>query len=338
MSKPTLLIVDDEPFYVSLLTDILSKQYTLLIGNCEQKALELIDNNKIDLILLDVMTPNKNGYEVCKILKSQMDTQDIPVIFLTAKGDIESEIQGFEAGSVDFITKPFSPFVVKSRVKTHLALARANQQLLHYSQDIERLVSARALELTYEIAEKQIAFEKLHYLANYDPLTQLPNRNLFIERLGYAYTQAKRNKTKMALLLIDLDRFKQINDLLGYHIGDELLKLCADRLCHCLKSADTIARLGGDEFTVLLTDIEGKQTCKYTAETIISELSRPYTVKKHIIHMSASLGITCYPEDSKELNDFLKDAETAMFAAKDKGRNFYDFFVPDPVQASSLRM
>lgn len=338
MSNPTLLIVDVEPFYISLLTDILGKQYTLLVSNCGQKALELIDNNQIDLILLDEMTLNKNGSEDCMILKSQVETQNIPVIFLTAKADIESEIQGFEAGSVDFITKPFSPFVVKSRVKTHLALAQAKQQLQDYSENLERLVSGRTLELTREIAEKQIAFEKLHYLANYDPLTQLPNRNLFNERLAYAYTQAKRNKSNIALLLIDLDKFKQLNDALGYLIGDELLKQCADRLSHCLKRADTIARLGDDEFMVLLTDIDDKQKCKDSAETIIAELSRPFTVQNHIIHISASIGITCYPEDSGELNDLLKDAEIAMYTAKENGKNCYAFLAKDHAQVSSICM
>lgn len=188
-------MVDDERFFTSLIADILKESYHISIANNGFEALDKLKKGSIDLILLDILMPDMDGYETCKQIKLSERGHDIPVIFLTIKNEIEDELHGFSLGAVDYITKPISPPIVKARVATHIALAKAHEQLRQHTLELELLVAERTVELTREITEKQKAYEKLHYLANYDPLTQLPNRNLFNERLAYAYKLAKRNNS-----------------------------------------------------------------------------------------------------------------------------------------------
>jgi putative two-component system response regulator len=191
MFKPNILVVDDERFFTSLIADILKESYHISIANNGFEALDKLKKGSIDLILLDILMPDMDGYETCKQIKLSERGHDIPVIFLTIKNEIEDELHGFSLGAVDYISPP----IVKARVATHIALAKAHEQLRQHTLELELLVAERTVELTREITEKQKAYEKLHYLANYDPLTQLPNRNLFNERLAYAYKLAKRNNS-----------------------------------------------------------------------------------------------------------------------------------------------
>lgn len=338
MSKNTILIVDDERFFCNLLEHILEDEYQVIIATGGLDALEIIDNQSIDLVLLDIIMPGIDGYKVCERIKETDLFCKLPIIFLTVKNETEDEIKGFSLGAVDYITKPISPPVVKARVATHLALSKANEKLRQHTYELEQLVSKRTVELTREIAEKQKVYEKLHYLANYDQLTTLPNRNLFNERLAYAFKLAKRNKTSFSLLLIDLDRFKLVNDSLGHHVGDLLLEQVGQRLSACLRGVDTVARLGGDEFTVTLTDLHLQQDAAIVAEKIIMEISKPFEIHGQAIHIGSSIGITSYPEDTDELNTMLKNADMAMYEVKNKGKNGYAFFSPEMTKHASQRM
>ncbi len=329
MDKDTILIVDDERFFCNLLEHILANKYHTIIAKNASEAIDTLTKHHIDLILLDIVMPDMDGYEVCKKIKETEPYCLIPIIFLTVKNETEDEIYGFQLGAIDYITKPISPPVVEARVATHCALAKANRQLIQHATELEQLVAQRTIELTREIAEKQKAYEKLHYLANYDQLTQLPNRNLFNERLAYSYKLAKRNNTSFSLLLIDLDRFKTVNDTLGHHIGDLLLEQVGRRLSDSLRGVDTVARLGGDEFTVTLTELKKKEDASIVAEKIISALSSPFQIHEHTIHIGSSIGITAYPDDSEDLNAMLKNADMAMYEVKNKGKNAYKFFTPD---------
>jgi len=338
MSKDSILIVDDERFFCSLLQNILEEDYFTIIAHNGEEALEALNKQAIDLILLDIVMPDISGYEVCKTIKKDEHYCEHPIIFLTVKNETEDEIKGFNSGAVDYITKPISPSIVKARVATHLALAKATKKLQQHTVELEQLVSQRTVELTREIVEKQKVYEKLHYLANYDQLTLLPNRNLFNERLAYAYKLAKRNKSSFSLLLIDLDRFKHVNDSLGHHIGDLLLEQVGQRLSTCLRGVDTIARLGGDEFTVTLTELQKKQDAAIVADKIISELARPFEIHGQIIRIGCSIGITSFPDDTTELSSMLKNADMAMYEVKDKGKNAYEFFSPDMTKHANHRM
>jgi len=326
MYKSNILVVDDERFFTSLIADILKESYRVSIANGGLEALDIIKKGNTDLIILDILMPDMDGYEVCRQIKSSEKGRDIPVIFLTIKTEIEDELYGFDLGAVDYITKPISPPIVKARVATHTSLAAANKQLKQHTLELELLVAERTIELSREIAKKQKAYAKLHYLANYDPLTQLPNRNLFNERLAYAYKLAKRNSTSFALLLVDLDRFKRVNDTLGHHIGDLLLEKVGGRLTTCLRDVDTIARLSGDEFTVILSLLNNKEDAATVAEKIITALACPFNVHGNIIHIGSSIGITSYPEDGEDFDMMFKHADMAMYEVKEKGRNAYAFY------------
>ncbi len=338
MSKDTVLIVDDERFFCNLLQNILEEKYQTIIASSGSEAIDLLNKQQIDLILLDIIMPDLDGYEVCKKIKAIESCRKIPVIFLTVKSETEDEIKGFNLGAVDYIIKPISPPVVKARVATQIALSKANDKLQQHAFELEQLVSQRTVELTREIAEKQKVYEKLHYLANYDQLTQLPNRNLFNERLAYVYKLAKRNNTSFSLLLIDLDRFKHVNDSLGHHIGDLLLAQVGRRLSECLRGVDTVARLGGDEFTVTLTDLHKKQDAAVVANKIIVELSKPFDIYGQPIHIGSSIGITSFPDDGDELSSMLKNADMAMYEVKNKGKNAYKFFFPEMTTHANHRM
>ena len=161
MNKPSILIVDDERFFISLLTDILEAQYHILVASSGQEAIELAQKHKIDLILLDIIMPQMDGYEVCKELKKLFSTPPIPIIFLTVKCDIDDEVKGFELGAVDYITKPVSRPIVLARVKTHIALSQAQENLYRYGTQLEQLVAEKTKELRMEIAKTQQIYEKL---------------------------------------------------------------------------------------------------------------------------------------------------------------------------------
>lgn len=338
MSKGTILIVDDERFFCSLLQDILKDDYQIIIVNDSKKTIETLSDHPIDLILLDIIMPDCDGYEICKLIKSNKLYRDLPVIFLSAKNEAEDEIRGFNLGAVDYITKPISPPIVKARIATHLALAKATKKLQRHTQELEQLVSQRTEKLTQEITEKQKVYEKLHHLANYDQLTLLPNRNLFNERLAYSYEQAKRNNCSFSLLLIDLDRFKFVNDSLGHHIGDLVLEQVAQRLSGCVRGVDTVARLGGDEFTVTLTELKHKEDAAIVAEKIISEIAQPFEAHGQIIHIGCSIGISTFPNDGENLHDMLKNADMAMYDVKEKGKNTYAFFSSEMIKHENHRL
>ena len=177
-----------------------------------------------------------------------------------------------------------------------------------------------------DITETKRAEERLIHMANYDGLTNLPNRLLFADRLNLSLLQAKRNGTLVALLFLDLDRFKLINDTLGHHVGDQLLKDIS-KILVAGRETDTVTRLGGDEFTIMLTNIVQAQDAARVAERILSSLSRyTFQIGGHEIFMTASIGISLYPRDGEEIETLLKNADTAMYHAKKRGKNNYQFY------------
>ena len=169
---------------------------------------------------------------------------------------------------------------------------------------------------------------ELRHLAHHDNLTGLPNRTLFKDRLAQAIISAKRRKTRFALLFIDLDQFKKINDTLGHHIGDKVLVEVALRLQNRIREEDTIARLGGDEFTIILKDLRSLQDVSNIAQKIVDDMREPISILGHILYISSSIGISLYPQDSSSEDDLIKFADTAMYKAKDEGRNNFQFYAP----------
>jgi diguanylate cyclase (GGDEF)-like protein/PAS domain S-box-containing protein len=180
-----------------------------------------------------------------------------------------------------------------------------------------------------DITERKAAEEHVRHLAHHDPLTGLPNRILFMERVGHAIAHAHRAKRVTAVMFLDLDRFKIINDTLGHTLGDQLLQVVSKRLVSCVREDDTVARLGGDEFTIVLEDVADAGDIGSVAEKIIRMLSQPMTLEGHEIFVTTSIGIAIYPDDGDTADTLIKHADAAMYRAKDKGRNNYQFFTAD---------
>jgi len=177
-----------------------------------------------------------------------------------------------------------------------------------------------------DVTERKRAEERARYLANYDVLTGLPNRFLMQDRLLQACAQAQRNGLRVAVMHIDLDRFKVVNETLGHYVGDALLKQAADRIKKSAREGDTVARVGGDEFTVVLANVSGVQALSAFAEKVLSGLARPFPGEGQDVFVSASIGISLFPDDARSVDDLIKHADAAMFRAKATGRNNYQFF------------
>ncbi len=177
-----------------------------------------------------------------------------------------------------------------------------------------------------DITERKQVEERLNYLANYDGLTDLPNRTLLLDRFEQALTRAPWHKRSVAVLFCDLDRFKVVNDTLGHHVGDQLLKTIALRIVDCVRSGDTVSRLGGDEFVVLLTDLARPEDVYKVSQLILERVAKPLMLEDHEVYVSASIGISLFPEDGEDPNMLLKNADIAMYRAKEQGKNNYQMY------------
>ncbi|MDH5546540.1 MAG: EAL domain-containing protein [Gammaproteobacteria bacterium] len=188
---------------------------------------------------------------------------------------------------------------------------------------------AEIIAVSRDITERKESEERLLYLANYDSLTGLPNRALFRDRLRRAIARAQRNSGKVALMFLDLDRFKTINDSLGHHAGDQLLRGVARRLKQHAREGDTIARLGGDEFTVILEGVKDSDDAAIVAEKILELMQAPFRLDGHEVVVTPSIGITIFPDDADDMRSLLKNADTAMYRSKETGRNGFQFYTAD---------
>ncbi len=191
------------------------------------------------------------------------------------------------------------------------------------------------IAITRDITEQKQAEQRLIYLAQYDALTGLPTRALFHDRASHALARAHREEKLVAIMYLDLDHFKNINDGMGHHAGDELLKAVAQRVTSCLRDVDTVSRMGGDEFTVILESIPHIDNATIVAEKILEAMQEPFQVEGNEIHITISIGITIYPMDDKDLINLLKDADQAMYRAKEAGRNNYQLFGADMAESAA---
>jgi len=180
-----------------------------------------------------------------------------------------------------------------------------------------------------DITKRKESEDVIRYQANHDALTELPNRHLLMEHLGYELHRAYREKKLVALMFIDLDRFKPVNDTFGHAVGDKLLCEVAQRITHCLRESDMVARLGGDEFTVVLPDLSSLDEVEGKAGKLLHELAQPFYLEGRELFISASIGVTIYPDDASDLPTLMTNADNAMYRAKSAGRNTYRFFTPE---------
>lgn len=462
-----ILIVDDLADNLRLLQQMLKDGgYTTYPANSGSMALRFLQNNLPDVILMDAMMPDMDGYEVCRRLRTDPRTHDIPVIFVSAADHVLDKVKAFSCGAVDYIVKPFQQEEVLARIKTHLSLRdlqkrleqrveertselsainavlsreiaeriRAEKALTNTRQDYKSLVdsingifwelelpsfrlayvsqqvesmlgfpqsfwlksdsfwidrlhpddrekvvgyyktdAARGLnhDLEYrmidaagrtvwlrnivkvivengaavkmrgvmvDITQKKSAEEQLHLIAHYDLLTGLPNRALLREHAARAIEQARGSGSKVALLVIDLDYFKNINDSLGHQIGDALLKETGMRLQAGFGRLGELARPGGDEFVLVLPEVDDGQKAINVARLVLDQLRVPYLIDGHELHSGGSIGISMYPDDGEDVDALLRAADTAMYSAKEKGRNTYRFYTASLRIAAEKRL
>jgi diguanylate cyclase (GGDEF)-like protein/PAS domain S-box-containing protein len=194
---------------------------------------------------------------------------------------------------------------------------------------VDTATGPRFIVLARDITERKASEQRILHLAHYDSLTGLPNRALLADRMRVAINRAARQAKRLAVLFVDLDRFKAINDSLGHDIGDHLLKAVAERMQTSIRSVDTVSRVGGDEFVVLLSEIETAEDAARVAQKIIEGLSQPYQIEKHELLLTGSVGICIYPDNGMEPNILLRNADASMYTAKEAGRNRYQFYSED---------
>jgi len=425
--KSLVLIVDDSRFMRLKLRQMLNEEegYGVIEAENGLQALSVFRERQPDLILMDCVMQEMDGFTACARLQELPGGSRAPVIMITSLEDDNAVEQAFSAGATDYITKPINWAVLRQRVRrllharhTELSLDRSEafarsiidhaldgiitmdtdgliqtfnpasekifgfsstdilgqkvnlllpgfycQDFRRYSADyrqdgennffgaimeatgrrkdgskfpVELTVSrlnvdeqAMFIIILRDITDRKRYEETIRHQAFHDALTGLPNRTLFKDRLTLAITNAKRNKQRLAVLYLDLDRFKLINDTLGHALGDQLLQMAAQRLRMTVRAGDTVARLGGDEFTILLTGTDKPEDAAKVAQKLIDAVKKPFQAGGHEFYVTTSVGIVLYPNDGEDAGTLLKNADVAMYLAKEKGRNNYQLYTPE---------
>ncbi len=303
-----LLVDDDEDDYIvtrDLLSEVVMSKYELEWVATYEAALEAMKRNNHDVYLLDYRLGERTGLE---LLREMMENGcKVPIILMTGQGDHTVDMEAMKAGAADFL--------VKGKID----------------------LSSLERSIRYAIERKRTE-EQILYMAYYDNLTGLPNSRLFKDRLQQAMMHVARHQRLSAVLFLDLDNFKYINDTLGHTIGDLLLKEVADRLQKCLRKSDsvaypkaddpndTVSRLGGDEFIILLLEIKQAEDAAKVAQRVLETLSLRFMMDRNEVYITASIGIAVYPFDGEDIDALLKNADTAMYHAKGRGKNNYQFY------------
>lgn len=297
-----VLLIEDNPGDCRLIQEMLleadvpSFGFELDYADRLSKALDHLGKKDVDIILSDLSLPDSQGFETFNRL--HVHASKVPIVVLT--GTFDDEWLGIEA--------------VKKGAQDYLVKQQVNSNLLRRS-------------ICYAIERKRLE-ETIRRMAYHDPLTNLPNRALFSDRLTLAIARTRRNKETLAVLFLDLDEFKHVNDTLGHTMGDQLLKVMAARLAGCVRACDTVARFGGDEFTLLLSGINRPENTANVADKILESVRQPLKLESHEVNVTASIGIALCPGDGGDVETLLKNADIAMYRAKGCGKDNYQFYSP----------
>ena len=303
-----VLLIEDNPDDQILTKRMLEKtihsSFDIVFAESLSTGIKITTDSPIDVILLDLDLPDSAGVDT--FLKLKLQVLEVPIVVLSGFGDEEDALKAVREGAQDYL--------IKGQIDSNL-LVRS---------------------LRYAIERKR-AEETIKKLAYHDSLTGLPSRTLFNDRFAMAIAESKRNSKKMALIMLDLDHFKNINDNFGHDAGDELLKEISTKLGNTLRKTDTICRMGGDEFAVLISDVSTTQMIDEVAQRIVSTIGKTFPLLGIEQRIGASLGIAIYPEDGETLDILIKHADTAMYEVKKMGRNNYLYYQPS-VNSNSLEI
>lgn len=283
-----------------------------------------------EAIVLAAVLPDGTGYDLCRTLKQRDRLRDIPVLFVGAGRDPRERLQAFAAGGADYLLQPFYPEELSIRLANQLSIRRAQAAVQQLNSRLEERVRQRTAQL-------EAVGRRLLHMAAHDPLTHLPNRVYFTERLQQALERMQhRLDYHFAVLVLDCDRFKLVNNSLGHLAGNRLLVSVARRLARCLRSSDVLARLGGDEFAILLDDINNRHRAADFAREVLEVLRSPFQFEGREIFLNASIGVAIGAPDYRDPEHLLRDADTAMYRAKALGRGRYQLFDAEMHQRASL--
>lgn len=325
-TSATLLIVDDDAEVRNLLEILLQEQgYRTLTASTGEQALALVAQQPPDLILLDAMMPDTNGYQVARQLKASASTANIPIIMLSGLGEQSARLLGLEAGAEDFLCKPFASDELWLRVRNLLRLKAFGDYQAVHTLMLEQQLQKRTLDLE-RFRSAMGSDERLLKMANYDPLTGLPNRNLFYTTLQMGLTQAALRGWQLAVVTVGLNDFKSINLTWGHLLGDQVLGEFSQRLSNCLNVSDTLGRMDGDELALILMIRKGQAGPRQMVDRIREVLREPFKLQGNDIPMTANIGIALYPDDGADAHRLVTHANTAMGLAKQAGRDTYRFY------------
>ncbi|MBN1454428.1 MAG: diguanylate cyclase [Anaerolineales bacterium] len=295
----TILIVDDVEDNLEILGDLLAFDgYNILTAQSGEAALKQVQESRPDLILLDILMPGTDGFEVCTLLKADESTKDIPVVFVSSMTDIDSKVNGFKVGGIDYINKPFQHAEILVRVNTHITMLRLRKHLEDKNAELERL-------------------------ANTDYLTNLYNRRRFFQAAEEEFARSVSSGKPISITLIDLDFFKRVNDTHGHLVGDNVLIHVAQLIRSQCRVSDVAARYGGEEFVILHPSIS-----RHDAYFIVERIRKgveatPFFREGDEIDVTLSAGVvdTIVCRDCMRIDDVLAKADLALYRAKDAGRN-----------------
>ncbi|MDI6748025.1 MAG: diguanylate cyclase [Rhodocyclaceae bacterium] len=294
----SILIVDDQEANVLWLEQMLCDAgYRCITTTLDPHAVYALHrDNHYDLILLDLQMPGMDGFQVMEGLKEIEIDGYLPILVITALPD--HKLRALTSGAKDFISKPFDILEARTRIHNMLEVRLLYKQFADYGREMESL-------------------------ALHDALTGLPNRRLLMDRLALAIAHAHRNKRAMAVMYLDLDGFKQVNDTLGHAAGDTLLSQVAARLVAAVRQEDTVARLGGDEFVIALWELSHADDVAKLASKVIQAVSQPYRIQDSDVSMTVSIGASIYPTHGEAGETLMKSADLALYEAKYAGKNNY---------------
>ncbi|MFY8150245.1 MAG: putative bifunctional diguanylate cyclase/phosphodiesterase [Prochlorococcaceae cyanobacterium] len=327
----SILVVDDEPANFDVVERFLADDHILYYASSGIEAIETLELAEVDLILLDVMMPGMDGFDLCSRIKDNPGWRMIPILMITALTSKEDLAKGIAVGADDFISKPVNSIELRARVLSLLRIKSYHDEIEEYhkremsfAKEHSQLMETRSVELELLVRQRTASLDEaikaLEHNALHDPLTDLPNRAMLVESIQNAIDQYRQDHHfSYAVLFLDIDRFSQINDIVGHIAGDQILVEISRRLTSLLESKGLVARFGGDEFVVLLTGFSGEDAVINLAKRLNHILGQPIFVHQRSYSLLASIGIVYASGQYQEANQLLSDADLAMYEAKNDG-------------------